>query len=142
MGCVIELMLMNANWSDVLHGLESIGPIIGRFKVTSQGKSGRRRGAFVAFGREKKMDGYRIMQIGHDFVVSAGDVSILKCQTEKEAQTIVAAALDILENPDEWWSVLRQRLAASDAARLSSGAAVDITDFDVAVPILTPNVSA
>jgi hypothetical protein len=96
----------------------------------------------VAFGREKKMDGYRIMQIGHDFVVSAGDVSILKCQTEKEAQTIVAAALDILENPDEWWSVLRQRLAASDAARLSSGAAVDIIDFDVAVPIFTPNVSA
>jgi hypothetical protein len=88
------------------------------------------------------MDGYRIMQVGHDFVVSAGDVHVLKCQTEKEAQTIVAAALDILENPDEWWSVLRQRLAASDAARLSSGAAVDITDFDVAVPILTPNVSA
>jgi hypothetical protein len=88
------------------------------------------------------MDGYRIMQVGHDFVVSAGDVNILKCRTEKDAQTVVAAALDILENPDEWWSVLRQRLAASDAARLSSGAAVDIRDFDVAVPILTPNVSA
>jgi hypothetical protein len=88
------------------------------------------------------MDGYRIMQVGHDFVVSAGDVNVLKCQTEKEAQTIVAAALDILENPDEWWSVLRQRLAASEAARLSSGAGVDITDFDVAAPPITPNGSA
>jgi hypothetical protein len=80
------------------------------------------------------MDGYRIMQVGHDFVVSAGGVNVLKCQTEKEAQTIVAAALDILENPDEWWSVLRQRLAAI--------AGVDITDFDVAAPPITPNVSA
>jgi hypothetical protein len=35
--CLIELMLMNANWSDVLHGLESIRPIISCFKVTSQG---------------------------------------------------------------------------------------------------------
>ena len=85
------------------------------------------------------MDGYRIMQVGHDFVVSAGGVNVLKCQTEKEAQTIVAAALDILENPDEWWSVLRQRLAASAAARLEG---VDITDFDVAAPPITPNVSA
>jgi hypothetical protein len=38
--------------------------------------------------------------------------------------------------------VLRQRLAASEAARLSSGAGVAITDFDVAAPTNTPNVSA
>jgi hypothetical protein len=63
------------------------------------------------------MDGYRIKQIGHDFVVFSGDGSLLKCQTEKDAQTIIAAALDLLENPDEWWNLLRQRLAASEAAR-------------------------
>jgi len=68
------------------------------------------------------MDGYRIRQVGHDFVVFAGDVSVLKCQTEKDAQIAIAVALDLLEHPDEWWSVLRQRLAASDAARLSRNA--------------------
>ena len=57
------------------------------------------------------MDGYRVMQVGPDFIVFAGDVGVLKCQTEKDAQTIIAVALDLLENPDEWWSVLRQRLA-------------------------------
>jgi hypothetical protein len=86
------------------------------------------------------MDGYRIMQIGHDFVVFSGDVSVLKCQSEKDAQTAIAAAVDLLENPDEWWSVLRQRLAASEAARLSSGIDVDIADFDVTPPTITPNV--
>ncbi|HEY4780791.1 MAG TPA: hypothetical protein VIH54_03170 [Chthoniobacterales bacterium] len=68
------------------------------------------------------MDNYRIMQVEHDFVVFADDVSILKCQTEKDAQIAIAVALDLLEHPDEWWSVLRQRLAASDAARLSRNA--------------------
>ena len=72
------------------------------------------------------MDGYRIKQIGPDFVVSSGD---LKCQTEKDAQTIIAAALDLLENPDEWWNVLRQRLAASEAARQSSSAGGDLAVF-------------
>jgi hypothetical protein len=65
------------------------------------------------------MDNYRIVRVGHDFVVFADDVSILKCQTEKDAEIAIAVALDLLEHPDEWWSVLRQRLAASDAARLS-----------------------
>jgi hypothetical protein len=68
------------------------------------------------------MDGYRIMQVGHDFVVFAGDVSVLKCQTEKDAQNAIAVALDLLENPDEWWNMLSQRLAASEAARLSRNA--------------------
>jgi hypothetical protein len=68
------------------------------------------------------MDGYRIMQVGHDFVVFAGDVSVLKCQTEKDAQNAIAVALDLLENPDEWWNMLSQRLAASEAARLSGNA--------------------
>jgi hypothetical protein len=63
------------------------------------------------------MDNYRIMQVEHDFVVFADDVSILKCQTEKDAEIAIAVALDLLEHPDEWWSVLRQRPAASDAAR-------------------------
>jgi hypothetical protein len=68
------------------------------------------------------MDNYRITQVGHDFIIFAGDVSILKCQTEKDAQSAIAVALDLLEHPDEWWSVLRQRLAASDAAWLSANA--------------------
>jgi hypothetical protein len=34
--------------------------------------------------------------------VFSGDVSVLKCQTEKDAQTVIAATLDLLENPDEW----------------------------------------
>jgi hypothetical protein len=68
------------------------------------------------------MDGYRIKKVGHDFVVVAGDVSVLKCRTEKEAQIAIRMALDLLENPDQWWNVLRQRLAASDAARSSRNA--------------------
>jgi hypothetical protein len=36
---------------------------------------------------------------------------------KKDAQIAIAVALDLLEHPDEWWSVLRQRPAASDAAR-------------------------
>jgi hypothetical protein len=68
------------------------------------------------------MDGYRIMQVGCEFVVFAGDVGVLKCQTERDAQIAIAVALDLLENPDEWWNVLRQRIAASDAARLSRNA--------------------
>jgi hypothetical protein len=63
------------------------------------------------------MDNYRIMQVEHDFVVFAGSVSILKCQTEKDAQIAIAVALDLLEHPDEWRKSLRQRLAASEAAR-------------------------
>jgi hypothetical protein len=38
--------------------------------------------------------------------------------------------MDLLENPDEWWSVLRQRLAANDVARQSSGMSVDIAAVD------------
>ena len=68
------------------------------------------------------MDGYRIKKVGHDFVVVAGDVSVLKCRTEKEAQITIRMALDLLKNPDRWRNVLRQRLAASDAARSSRNA--------------------
>jgi hypothetical protein len=74
------------------------------------------------------MDGYRAMQVGPDFIVFAGDVGVLKCQTEKDAQSAIAVAMDLLENPDEWWSVLR--LAANDVTRQSSGMSVDIASFD------------
>ena len=76
------------------------------------------------------MDGYRVMQVGPDFIVFAGDVGVLKCQTEKDAQAAIAAAMDLLENPDEWWSVLRQRLAANDITLQSSGINLDIAAFD------------
>ncbi len=35
------------------------------------------------------MDNYRIVRVGHDFVVFADDVSILKCQTEKDAEIAI-----------------------------------------------------
>jgi hypothetical protein len=59
------------------------------------------------------MDGYRIVEVGSNFVVLAGDVSVLRCQTERDAEMAVATALDLLENPDEWWRFLQERLAAS-----------------------------
>jgi hypothetical protein len=68
------------------------------------------------------MDKYRVMQVGRDFIIFAGDVSVLKCQTERDAEKVIAVALDLFENPDEWWNVLSQRLAASEAARLSGHA--------------------
>jgi hypothetical protein len=77
----------------------------------------------------KQMDGYRVMQVGSDFIVFAGDVDVLKCRTEKDAKAAIAVAMDLLENPDEWWSVLRQRLAARDVARRSSAMSVDIAAF-------------
>jgi hypothetical protein len=79
---------------------------------------------------ENKMDGYRVMQVGSDFIVFAGDVGVLECRTEKDAKAAIAVAMDLLENPDEWWSVLRQRLDARDAARQSSAISVDIAAFD------------
>jgi len=39
------------------------------------------------------MDNYRIVRVGHDFVVFADDVSILKCQTEKDAEIAIAVGL-------------------------------------------------
>jgi hypothetical protein len=66
------------------------------------------------------MDGYRVMQVRPDFIVFAGDVAVIKCQTEKDAEAAIAVAMGLLENPDEWCSVLRQRLAASDVARRSA----------------------
>ena len=63
------------------------------------------------------MDKYRVMQVGRDFIIFAGDVSVLKCQTERDAEKVIAVAVDLFENPDEWWNVLIQRLAASEAAR-------------------------
>ncbi len=77
------------------------------------------------------------MQVGPDFIVFAGDVGVLKCQTENDAQAAIAAAMDLLENPDEWWSVLRQRLAANDIARPSSGINLDNAAFDVPDPTTT-----
>jgi hypothetical protein len=86
---------------------------------------------FLRYSEGKnKMDGYRIMQVGLDFIVFAGVVGVLKCQTENDAQSAIAVATDLLENPDEWWSVLRQRLAANDIARQSSGMSVDIAGAD------------
>ena len=76
------------------------------------------------------MDGYRVMQVGPDFIVFSGDVGVLKCRTEKDAQAAIAVAMDLLENPNDWWSVLRQRLAANDVTRQSSGMSVDIAGAD------------
>jgi len=50
--------------------------------------------------------------------------------TEKDAPSAIVVAMDLLENPDEWWSVLRQRLAANDVARQSTGMSVDIAAVD------------
>jgi hypothetical protein len=83
------------------------------------------------------MDGYRVMKVGPDFIVFAGDVGVLKCRTEKDAEDASAVAMDLLENPDEWWSVLRQRLTARDAARQSSSIGVDIAAFDAPTATLT-----
>lgn len=66
------------------------------------------------------MDKYRVMQVGRDFIIFAGDVSVLKCQTERDAEKVIAVAVDLFENPDEWWNVLSQRLAASDAGPVVS----------------------
>jgi hypothetical protein len=88
------------------------------------------------------MDGYRVMQVGPDFVVFAGDVGVLKCQTEKDAQAAIAVAMDLLENPDEWWFVLRRRLAASEVERQSNRMSVDIAVFDVPASIATSRVLA
>ena len=82
------------------------------------------------------MDKYRVMQVGRDFIIFAGDVSVLKCQTERDAEKVIAVALDLFENPDEWWRVLRQRLAAREVARQSSGISIDIAAFDLRPPPL------
>jgi hypothetical protein len=59
------------------------------FNATSRKTNERRwRAFFAALRREKnKMDGYRVMQVGPDFIVFAGDVGVLKCQTEKDARS-------------------------------------------------------
>lgn len=88
------------------------------------------------------MDGYRVMQVGPDFIVFAGDVGVLKCRTEKDAQAAIAVAMDLLENPDEWWSVLSQRLAASEAERQSGSINVDIAALDVLTLTATPRALA
>jgi hypothetical protein len=99
--------------------LESITPII--YNCVEQKRTAL---TCIFYGtpkrRKNKMDGYRVMQVGPDFIVFAGDVGVLKCQTEKDAQAAIAVAMDLLESPDEWWSVLRQRLAASEVARQSA----------------------
>jgi hypothetical protein len=98
---------------------------------------------FCGAPQEKnKMDGYRVMQVGPDFIVFAGDVGVLKCRTEKDAQAAIAVAMDLLENPNEWWSVLRQRLAAREVAQQSSGMSVDIAAVDVPAPTATLRVLA
>jgi hypothetical protein len=60
------------------------------------------------------MDGYRIVEVGDEFVVFAGNASVLRCQTQRDAEAAVASALDLLENPNEWWRSLQQRLAAGE----------------------------
>ena len=66
------------------------------------------------------MDNYRITQVGHDFIIFAGDVSILKCQTEKDAQSAIAVALDLLEHPDEWWSFCGNDLPRANATETAA----------------------
>jgi hypothetical protein len=61
------------------------------------------------------MDGYRIVEVGNEFVVFAGNASVLRCQTQRDAEAVVASALDLLENPNEWWRYLEQRPAAGES---------------------------
>ena len=56
---------------------------------------------FAPQARRSNMDKYRVMQVGCDFIIFAGDVSALKCQTERDAQNVIAVALDLLETPDD-----------------------------------------
>jgi hypothetical protein len=51
-------------------------------------------GRKIFSGRRSGMDGYRIVEVGSDFVVLAGDLSVLRCQTERDAEMAVATALD------------------------------------------------
>jgi hypothetical protein len=115
----------------VLHALESITSIT-YCSMQLRGKLTDGVGVhFLRYSEGKnKVDGYRVMQVGPDFIVFAGDVGVLKCRIEKDAESAIAVAMDLLENPDEWWSVLRQRLAANDVARQSSGMSVDIAAVD------------
>jgi hypothetical protein len=84
------------------------------------------------------------VQIGRDFVIFAGGVSVLKCQTERDAQITIAVALDLQANPDERWAELRQRLTASDAAPSSNKApdTATISGVGAAMVTVTPAGSA
>jgi hypothetical protein len=68
------------------------------------------------------MDGYQIKEVGGGFVVLAGDVSILKCQTERDAEVAVSTALDLFENPNNWWPALQERLAISEPPKTAEEA--------------------
>ena len=66
---------------------------------------------------EANMDRYRIEEVRGGFVVFAGNVSVLRCQTERDAEVAVATALDLLENPNDWWRALQERLAISEPTK-------------------------
>jgi hypothetical protein len=34
------------------------------------------------------MDGYRIVEVGDEFVVFAGNASVLRCQTQRDAEAV------------------------------------------------------
>jgi hypothetical protein len=61
------------------------------------------------------MDGYRIVEVGDEFVVFAGNASVLRCQTQRDAEAVVASALDLLENPNELWRYLEQKPAVGES---------------------------
>jgi hypothetical protein len=67
----------------------------------------------VSWAGEANMDGYQIKEVGGCFVVFAGDVSVLRCQTERDAEVAVSTALELLEKPNDWWRALQERLAIS-----------------------------
>jgi hypothetical protein len=91
-------MLINANWFDVVPEVGEHHADSETHTLTSPGEE-----QTAAFGRQK--------QTGRmpDYVGR----SRLHClcrrgqYSQKEAQTVIAAAVDLLENRDEWWNVLR-----------------------------------
>ena len=68
------------------------------------------------------MDGYQIKEVGGDFVIFAGDLSVLRCQTERDAKVAVSSALDLFENPNNWWRALQERLAISEPPKTAEEA--------------------
>ena len=85
---------------------------------------------FCGTRKEKnKIDGYRFLQVGADFVVFAGDVGVLKCRTEKDAEVLWRWPWTSWKTRMKW-SVLRQRPAAREVPRQLSSTSVDTATFD------------
>ena len=55
------------------------------------------------------MDRYRIERVGREFIVVAGNVSLLKCETKRRAEATIRAALNLLDQPAEWQITIDKR---------------------------------